>query len=362
MVAEPKNEYNPDYVSPPGDTLAEVLESRSMAQNELAERTGRTPKLINEIIKGKAPIVPETAIQLERVLSIPASFWNNRQRRFDEFLAQKKEKEKLNQNLRWPMLFPYNKMAKLHWVPDSKDRLERLRSLLNFFGVASPQSWDQHWENIQVSFRKSDTHKPNKYALAAWLRRGEQIGLEIPCKKYNEDKFRESLKKIRSYTTLPAVEFQPKVKDICAKSGVAVAFVPELPKTASGVTKWLSSEKALIQLSLKYKTDDHLWFTFFHEAAHILFHHKKNIFIESSTWKSKDESEANDFAEKFLIPTKELEKFISKPPISKQNIRIFASNLGIAPGIVVGQLQKKKHLLWEHCNDLKRKLRWSLPH
>ena len=77
-----QNQYTPDYVSPPGETLQEVLEERGMSQAELAERTGRPKKTINEIINGKAAITPETALQLERVLGIPASFWNNRERRY----------------------------------------------------------------------------------------------------------------------------------------------------------------------------------------------------------------------------------------------------------------------------------------
>jgi len=358
MGAEPRNEYMPDYVSPPGETLMEVLESRSMAQSELAERTGRTPKLINEIIKGKAPISPETAIQLERVLSIPASFWNNRQRRYDESLATQQETMVLNQRLKWVQLFPYSAMAKLQWVPDCRDRLEQLKNVLNFFGVASPQSWDQVWKNQKVAYRKSRKYKPDEYALAAWLRRGEQIGSEIICKDYDANSFRNALKKIRLFTSLPPEKFQPQVVETCAESGVAVAFVPELPKTASGATRWLSPEKALLQLSLKYRTDDHLWFTFFHEAAHILLHQKKKIFIEDSPWQSEEESQANAFAEEFLIPPEDLKELIAQEPITNQKIRFFAKELGIAPGIVVGQLQKKGYLPWSHCNDLKKKLRW----
>ena len=358
MVVEREHEYRPDYVSPPGDTLSDILESRYMAQTDLAERAGRTPKLINEIIKGKAPITPETAIQLERVLSIPASFWNNRQRRYDEFMAHQQEAKNLKQTLQWAQLFPYKLMSKLLWVPETRNRLEQVRNLLNFFGVASPQSWIQYWSNISVAYRKSARHRPNEYALAVWLRRGELMASEIPCDSYDEDRFLECLSDIRSLTTLDPDEFQPQVISKCASTGVAVVFVPELPKTASGATRWLSPDKALIQLSLKYKTDDHLWFTFFHEAAHILLHQKKKIFIEHTAWDSKEESKANRFAENFLIPSDELKCFVSATPISRKRIRQFAERMGIAPGIVVGQLQSKKLLPWTHCNDLKKRLKW----
>lgn len=358
MGAEQKNEFRPDYVSPPGESLSEILESRCMTQTDLAERTGRTPKTINEIIKGKAPITAETAIQLERVLSIPASFWNNRQRRYQEFLAHQQEARSLTEKLAWLQQFPYRSMARFRWVPEETDRLEQLKCVLNFFGVASPQSWDKYWTNIIVSYRKSDKHEPDRFALAAWLRRGEKLAEEARCEAYDHDKFKKCLGEIRSFTTLSPAEFHPKIVETCASCGVFVAFVPELPRTASGATRWLSSDRALLQLSLKYKTDDHLWFTFFHEAAHILFHQKKKIFIEDSSWDSKEEEEANKFAEEFLVPPAELERLASESPISKSRICKVAESIGIAPGIIVGQLQKKRILPWTHCNDLKRKLKW----
>ena len=79
MIDLRRNEYRPSEVSPPGDTLKEILDDRGLTQAELAERMGRPKKTINEIIKGKAAITPETALQLELVLGIPASFWTARE-------------------------------------------------------------------------------------------------------------------------------------------------------------------------------------------------------------------------------------------------------------------------------------------
>lgn len=92
-----QNQYTPDYVSPSGETLQEILEEHGMSQAELAERTGRLKKTINEIINGKAAITPETALQLERVLGIPASFWNNRERQYREALALIEEEKCLQE-------------------------------------------------------------------------------------------------------------------------------------------------------------------------------------------------------------------------------------------------------------------------
>jgi len=81
------NQFKPDYAVLPGDTLKETIDALGMSQTDLAERTGRPVKTINEIIQGKAGITPETALQFEKVFNIPASFWNNLEQNYQESLA-----------------------------------------------------------------------------------------------------------------------------------------------------------------------------------------------------------------------------------------------------------------------------------
>ena len=90
-----ENQYVPDDVSPPGDTLFDVLEERGMSQSDLAELTGHPKKMISEIIKGRTAILPDMAFQLERVLGIPARFWNERERHYQDSLARQKEAQNL---------------------------------------------------------------------------------------------------------------------------------------------------------------------------------------------------------------------------------------------------------------------------
>ena len=113
MVRMLENQFEPDYVSPPGETLLEAIETLGMTQAELAERTGRPRKTINEIIKGRSSITPETAIQLERALGVPSSFWNNRQCRYDEFQARHEEQQRLEKQVEWLKQFPYKSMGLL---------------------------------------------------------------------------------------------------------------------------------------------------------------------------------------------------------------------------------------------------------
>lgn len=365
MTKRQDNQFVPDYASVPGGTLLEVIESRGMSQAELAERTGRSRKHINEIIKGKQPITPETALQLERVLGVTADFWNNRQREYEEALARVSECRRLSRYIGWARRFPYRDMAKLGWVKDTRDRVGRLRHLLNFFGVAGVPEWEDRWSPLRADFRKSKAFKSNRYAVAAWLRAGERAAQTVETRPYNEAEFRTALSATRALTQEAVAMFVPRMETLCAKAGVAVAFVPALSGTrAYGATQWVTPDKALIQLSLRGKTDDHLWFAFFHEAGHILRHGKKDKFIEATgQWKTTDalEAEADRFACDHLIPPPQYAAFVARGDYSALAIKAFARSTGVASGIVVGRLQHDKKIEHSYHQSLKRRLTWARP-
>jgi addiction module HigA family antidote len=358
------NEYMPDYASPPGETLLETLEMLGMSQAELARRTGRPNKTINEIVQGKTAITPETAVQFERVLGIPAGFWIRREQQYQETLARLKEEEELQEHIGWLKNFPIKEMAAFGWIEKFDDSIQQIKEVLNFFGIASPEHWDAALPC--ASFRQSTAYQADPYAVAAWLREGERRAQRIDCEAYDAGLFEEYLHDFRALTTEPVEIIQTQVVEMCAEAGVALVFVPQLPRTVtSGATRWLSSEKALIQLSLRYKTCDHLWFTLFHEAAHILLHGKRDAFLESD--KDSDdvkEQQADKFASDRLIPPELWKEFVASimpGRISKAEIVSFADAIGIAPGIVVGRLQHEELLPHSHCNDLKIRLNWDEP-
>lgn len=354
--------HQPNYAFHPGATLAETLESLGMSQKELAERAGRPLKTINEIVQGKAAVTADTALQLERVTGVPASFWNNAQRNYEAFLARESETASLEKGLAWLKKFPLKPVIDLGWIPKKEEPVEQLRAVLNYFGVAGIAEWEALWARPQAAFRKSKAFDSHPMAVAAWLREGERRAQTIQTQPFDKGRFIEALDKIRTLTTADAQVFGPRMVELCAASGVALAFVPEVPGTrAYGATRWLTPDKALIQLSLRGKSDDFLWFTFFHEAAHLLKHGKKDIFIEAPEGTNdailrKKEAEADAFAADFLIPRDNYRSLLAMKPLTAAGIRAFAGDLGIAPGIVVGRLQHDKHLRFHNHNDLKRRL------
>jgi HTH-type transcriptional regulator / antitoxin HigA len=363
MIEQYRNQYLPDYVSPPGDTLAETLAAIGMSQAELSERTGRAKKTINEIIKGKAPITPNIALELESVLAVPAGFWNSRESQYREYLARKDEQERFERHLQWLDLFPVSEMVKFGWIKGFKDKLQQLREILRFFQISSPDQWEKYTQGYtdQIAFRKSVAFRSSIPAVIAWLRRGEIKAKGIECAPYDQGNFKKALGSIKLLTTQPPPIFQPEMTTLAAEAGVAVVFVQELPRTrVSAATRWLSANKAMIQLSLLYKMNDQFWFSFFHEAAHILLHGKRDIFInEQIGSKGEKEEQANTYAANFLVPPAVFRALTKTGIPSKGEVKAFSSELGIPPGITVGRLQREKVIPWSYYNDLKVSFKWA---
>jgi len=358
MISSTINEYAPDRVSPPGETLAETLDALGMSQAELAVRLGRPRKTVNEIVKGKAALEPATALQLESVLGVPAAFWMERESRYREFLARQSQRTALEAESAWARQFPFNTMAKLGWVALETPRSERVSVLLRYFGVASTDAWHELWTAREVSFRRPQKLRGSQPAIAAWLRQGEIHAQAIECQPFHGDRFKAALKDARPLTCEAPEVFQPRLTTLFASAGVALVWTPELVGAPiSGATRWVSEQKALIQVSLRYKTDDQLFFSIFHEAAHVLLHPKKAIFLEDGQQDTPEEREADTFAADHLIPAGEYARLL-ETGLSSGEIERFARQLEIAPGCVVGRLQHDKHLDFHQGNALKRRLRW----
>lgn len=361
-MTERGREFAPLYAIPPGDTLDELLAERQMSQSELARRMGRPFKTINEIVQGKAAIMPETAIQLERVLGIPANFWTNLERQYQEDKARVREVEALKEQSAWLERFPLADLRAIGVLPRTRDRATLLHSLLRFFGVASRDAWAKVWLQPQAAFRQSSRTTASLEATAAWLRAGALDAEQVDAASFDRSKFLLFLKQVRSLTRQDPEEFSEPLLEGCRSAGVVVIFLrPFKGVKAYGATQWTSPSKAVIQLSNRYKTDDHLWYSFFHEAGHILLHGARRVFVESrevgEPTSDKAEREADEFAADTLIPKRDWTSFIDMKPSTLGAVVNFADEQGVSPGIVVGRLQHEG--IWPHTlgNGLRRKFK-----
>jgi addiction module antidote protein, HigA family len=338
----------------------EVIAGINMSQVELAKRMGITTKHVSQLISGKASLSEETALKLEKVLDVRAGFWSGLEGQYRLYLAREQELEALKSKESWLSNFPIKEMVRREIIPVASSNLEFVDIVLRFFGVATPEAWDNKWggEQAPLSYRASKTYAANPYAVAVWLRLGQLAAARQNIPEYNKEKFKSILPELRKLTTTPDVSFQVKLKDLCALCGVVVLFVPELPKTTlPGAAHW-DGGKPIIQLSLRHKTNDHLWFSFFHEVKHILSHSSRSIYINERNPESKEEQEANAFARDFLIPPKEYRRLVACGRPTLKDIQQFSASIGVAPGITVGRLQFEGILQRQVGNQLKVRYCW----
>ena len=359
-MANPRNQYNPDYAVPPGWVLKERLDVQGMSHAEFARRCGRSPKLISEIISGKAPLEPETALQFEKVLGVDASVWLGIESEYKLHRARENEAEAAAGADKWARAFPVAELVKRGVIEQPKSNADAVTKLLAFFRVGSIDAWTARYGLANVAYRHSPRFKSGESALATWRRLGEIEAEVQDCADYSERRLRKAAQQIRGLTREDVGEALRCAAELCNQAGVALALVPPLPKTAlSGAAWWLSPKKAVIQLSARHKSDDHLWFSFFHEAAHILLHSKKSVFVDEIAGNGTDiEEEANQWAARTLVPSREWRRFVASSPCSMRAVQAFADQQGIAPGIVVGMLQHARLIPWSHMNGLKVRLEW----
>ena len=320
--------YRPDYAVSPGSIVAEHLEAYGISHAEFARRCGRSAKLISEIIAGKAPVEPETALQFEKVLGVDAGIWLGIETDYQLHRARIAEAEETKGAASWTKAFPLKELIKRRSIDKPASDADTVSKLLTFFGVGSVEAWQTKYERLSVAYRHSPSFTSDKIALVTWLRLGELEAEQQECADYREAQFRRALRQMRGFTQASLSEALEKVQQLCNESGVVLALVKPFPKTAlSGAAWWLTPRKAVIQLSARHKTDDHLWFSLFHEAAHILLHSKKRVFIDGTKANEEAtdiETEANQWAANFLIPPNDWKQFVTTSPYDESAIRQLA--------------------------------------
>ena len=335
-----------DLAIPPGEYLAEVIHELGMNQAELAQRMDRPVQAINEIVSGAKAIVPETALQLERVTGVPAHVWTGLEADYRLTLAKYQDAKQIAEQASLVDEFPYAELAKLGFVEKTRKPDIRVRELCRFFGVVSLRQV-REVDDSAPAFRVGNG-KASANALAAWLRMATLKAIDMETGAMNRKQIQTAIPDIRRMTCDAPDVFLPTLKEVMASNGIALVIQPHLPKTyVHGATFWLNADKAVIVMTLRGSWADVFWFSFFHELAHLLKHGKRNIFLEDGEFKKQKaelEQEADVYACDTLIPAAEYKRFVADGNFSSAAILKFSNSIGIAPGIVTGRLQHDQHL------------------
>ena len=342
-----QNQYSPSVVFHPGETLAEKLEEMEMGPKEFGLRTGKPEKTIIAVLKGESSITPDMAVQFENATRIPAQFWMNHQRSYDEYMAREKRKAVIDAAVAWAKQFPLADMIKKGWLGTATSMQDKTNELLAFFGFSNHSAWEDYYfrQQLKVAFRISLAQTKEPYAISAWLRKGELQAAGLEANDYSEKKFKDALPQIKSIMAAHPEDFFSQLQRICLEAGVKVVHTPCINKAPiNGSARWLN-DTPFIQLSGRYKRNDSFWFTFFHEAGHILLHGKKDIFLEEVEYADKDldkEGEADAFAIKWTLSENQEAEMLAAAPLNEAGIRDFARRFNTHPAIIIGRLHRKK--------------------
>ena len=351
--------YESPFAIHPGETIKEGLEESGMSQSELSIRTGISEKTISLILNGKEPVSADTALKIERVLNIDQKLLVSMQARYGADVTRLEENERLCEET--PLLSYYkcySELARFGYVEKTNNKIKKVDNLLRFFNVHSLNFVPNV---MQVSFKRRISEDVDKYALTSWLRIGEIEAKKRKVSVFDKNRLTELLPQMRTLTQ-EHNNFSQKLVDLCAQVGVILLYIPHLKNTkVNGATYWVN-DNPVVQMSLFNVYSDIFWFSFFHEIGHVLKHGKKDSFIDMCEAKNQDvneaEKEANDFAEKLLIPDEKtfgvLVRTITRFNIQEKIIH-YARQIGIDPGIVAGRIAKDKNI-WRHVAKLRTRL------
>lgn len=355
------NGYLNDMIFPPGETIKEMLEDRDMTQEELSIRLGMSTKHVSQIITGKKPITYQTALKLESVFGVAASFWNNLERMFREKVVKFEQTSDISEEINILKNVPFKQLVEYGYIKPVTDSLEKVLVLRSFLGVSNLLYVDTLME--QLAFRKSEKTSYSIYSIASWVRICEIETSKISVGDFRRERLKKYLPEIKNLIGVDPKVFLPRLTEIFSDCGIAFSVLRNLPKApVQGMTRHMK-ERVILGMTIRGKNADIFWFSLFHEIGHILLHNKKDIFIDlvSGNYDCEKENDANEFAAKILIPEKAYKDFINKNFFNVSSIKAFSESVGTHPCIIVGRLQKEGLVRYndKNLNALKINYQWA---
>ncbi len=339
----------PAEVFPPGEYLRDELEARNWTQTEFAQIISRPTRLVNEIIAGKRAITPATAKEIAAALGTSPQFWLNLEAAY-QLGKGEPVSPKIAKAARLRERFPIREMLKRGWIGPS-DSPEVLEShVIQFFGMGSIED-----EPVFArAAKKTDHASPDTMIQQTWLFRVKQIAEAMAVAPYSESALKEALEKLKVLLLEP--ENVRHVPRLLAEAGVRLVIVEPLPSLkVDGACFWLGETPTnpVIGMSLRFDRIDNFWFVLRHEIEHVLRGDGRETAIAEALDEPgakvdeaslpKEEQVANEAAAEFCVPAEEIKDFVERvhPMYWESRVPGFAQRIGVHPGLVVGQLQRR---------------------
>ena len=351
-----------NYAVAPGEYLEEWIDEQGLSQQRVADLLGSSRKQVNEIVNGRAPVTYDTAIRLERVVGIPAESWLRYEAAYRADLARIADQENLAAHA--DEIDP-NAVAYLRSLGATKATRRTPGVLVSdFLAFHRCGTWEAY-------VHLYETASTGDYALAAlkesgamidatvlttWLRAAE---LAEPFERgrgytYDPNRLSDALPRLRSRAAAPDAMMLRDIANMLADVGV-VFMVVEPPKMFPllGMTRWIDKRVPVIQQTGRWGKDGFVIWTLFHELGHVLNDPRGEMHLEYSTEKKRNsaaEKSANAFAMDVLFGESGIDPFDGLT--RERDIADVARRLGIAPGVAVHQMHRRRLLDYRFGNRL----------
>lgn len=350
-------DFSPDRVSPPGDTIIDLMDEHGLTDEELSKKIGLSFSKGQQLLAGHVHLNERIASKLQEIFDVSIDFWLKREGTY------RKQIEYLdNINKDWLESLPVRDMIEYGWIPKTSSRESKFKNCLNFFGINSVNDFTHkiNTEAPLVAFRKSLSLKTVPVADIVWITKAQEMSARNQCELWNKNKLKSLIPEIRQATNESDIrKFIPHLRSVLATAGVSLVVLPTPSGCrASGATCFFEPDCATLIVSFRHLTDDHFWFTLFHEIGHLILHDAVSVRLEGEVELTADEeSEADQFATNTLIPEffqKEIKNYSFKN--WKDIVRI-ARKIGVSKGIVLGHLQHIGNIPYSHLNKFKVRYR-----
>ncbi len=351
-----------DFPSPhPGSILLGELSEHGLSQRELAVAIGKTPAVVNGIIKGDRDINSEIALLLEVALPGPtkAEDWMRMQCIYDLEKARRETDIVYRQNniTAWSAIKSTIKLSTVKKKLDFKDNIaENISMVYSALGVATLEEFYHKVEKISVKecFKKSEKVNTDPVNLLTWLivvrHKSNAQALDKPFRKEQIPALKQQLNHIIYENT----DTFARTERLCNDYGIKFIREAKLDKVpVDGYSFWMGDNPTIVMTGRMDRIDNFA-FTLFHELGHIENHLIPNseedfIDIEPSNCLPTSDSrevEANSYATSSIWNDADIfEVFgnIENPFGAATSLKQIARQRRMNTGVVVGQYRHFCH-------------------
>ncbi len=321
----------------PGEYLKESLDTMEMTAKEFAVRTGISERTLSSIINGNGSVTFDIAYKLASYFDTSVDFWSNLQNAYDLYEKEAEIAQQMDRD--WQLAKIIRKyLADNGFISKDNSKETIVNTARKLAGVnalellKAPDSF--------VSLKQQHSDKGNEvFAQNFWI----SLALNEARKKngtaYDRTGLLQAIEKIRDMTVLEVHDFYPELESTLSQCGISFVALPYLQRSnIYGATKWFSRSNVMLAVSNRTGKADLFWFTLFHEIAHVLMEHRREMLVNEE---GTEDTEADKMAADMLIPAQQWKQFTSDGIFTPTSIFAFAQQTGIHPCIVLGRLHKE---------------------